>query len=62
MDNISIIIRNKDEAEFIGFTIQSCLDFFNKPEIRDVPDLCIPRTTMIFFSNLTKFIPSLYKI
>ena len=33
MDNISIIIRNKDEAEFIGFTIQSCLDFFNKPEI-----------------------------
>ena len=33
MDNISIIIRNKNEAEFIGFTIQSCLDFFNKPEI-----------------------------
>ena len=33
MDNISIIIRNKDEAEFIGFAIQSCLDFFNKPEI-----------------------------
>ena len=30
---ISIIIRNKNEAEFIGFTIQSCLDFFGKPEI-----------------------------
>jgi glycosyltransferase involved in cell wall biosynthesis len=33
MDNISIIIRNKNEADFIGFAIQSCLDFFNKPEI-----------------------------
>ena len=33
MDNLSIIIRNKNEADFIGFAIQSCLDFFNKPEI-----------------------------
>ena len=33
MDNISIIIRNRDEAEHIGYAIQSCLDFFNKPEI-----------------------------
>lgn len=33
MDNISIIIRNRDEAQYIGFAIQSCLDFFNKPEI-----------------------------
>ena len=33
MDNISIIIRNKNESEFIGFAIQSCLDFFDKPEI-----------------------------
>ena len=33
MDNISIIIRNKNESEFIGFSIQSCLDFFDKPEI-----------------------------
>ena len=33
MDNISIIIRNKNEEEFIGFAIQSCLDFFDKPEI-----------------------------
>ena len=33
MDNISIIIRNRNEAEFIGFAIQSCLDFFSKPEI-----------------------------
>lgn len=30
---ISIIIRNKNEAEFIGFTLQSCLDFFGTPEI-----------------------------
>jgi rhamnosyltransferase len=33
MDDISIIIRNRNESEFIGFALQSCLDFFNKPEI-----------------------------
>jgi len=33
MDNISIIIRNRNESEFIGFAIQSCLDHFNNPEI-----------------------------
>ncbi len=38
MDNISIIIRNRNESEFIGFAIQSCLDFFNKPEIIVVDD------------------------
>jgi rhamnosyltransferase len=33
MDNISIIIRNRNEGEYIGFAIQSCLDHFNNPEI-----------------------------
>ena len=33
MEKISIIIRNKNEAEYIGFAIQSCLDFFEKPQI-----------------------------
>ena len=33
MDNISVIIRNRNEAEYIGFAIQSCLDHFKKPEI-----------------------------
>jgi len=33
MDNISIIIRNKNEGDYIGFALQSCLDFFIKPEI-----------------------------
>ena len=33
MDNISIIIRNKNESRYIGFAIQSCLDNFYKPEI-----------------------------
>lgn len=32
-NNISIVIRNKNEADYIGFAIQSCLDFFGKPEI-----------------------------
>ena len=33
MDNVSIIIRNRNESEFIGFALQSCLDYFNNPEI-----------------------------
>ena len=33
MDNISIIIRNKNEAEYIGFALQSCIEFFKNPEI-----------------------------
>tara|TARA_R110002096_G_scaffold396661_1_gene592565 strand:- start:1980 stop:2627 length:648 start_codon:yes stop_codon:yes gene_type:complete len=33
MDNISIIIRNRNEGEHIGFAIQSCLDHFETPEI-----------------------------
>lgn len=33
MDNISIIIRNRNESQYIGFAIQSCLDHFKKPEI-----------------------------
>jgi len=33
MDNISIIIRNKNEEQHIGYAIQSCLDFFDRPEI-----------------------------
>ena len=30
---VSVIIRNRNENEYIGFAIQSCLDFFDKPEI-----------------------------
>jgi glycosyltransferase involved in cell wall biosynthesis len=33
MDKISVIIRNRDEAEHIGYAIQSCIDHFDKPEI-----------------------------
>ena len=33
MDNISIIIRNRNEDTHVGFAIQSCLDHFDKPEI-----------------------------
>jgi rhamnosyltransferase len=33
MGKVSIIIRNRNEGEFIGFALQSCLDFFDKPEI-----------------------------
>ena len=33
MDNISVIIRNRNEAEYIGFAIHSCLDHFKKSEI-----------------------------
>ena len=33
MDNISVIIRNKNEERYIGYTIQSVINLFNKPEI-----------------------------
>ena len=33
LNNISVIIRNRNESEFIGFAIQSCLDQFENPEI-----------------------------
>ena len=33
MDNISVIIRCKDEEQYIGHTIQSVIDSFDKPEI-----------------------------
>ena len=35
---ISIIIRNKNEANFIGHAIQSCIDQFSNPEIIVVDD------------------------
>ena len=38
MDKVSIVIRNKNESRFIGYAIQSCLDFFNNPEIIVVDD------------------------
>jgi len=33
MDNISVIIRNKNEETYIGFAIQSVLDHFVNPQI-----------------------------
>ena len=33
MDKISVIIRNRNESEYIGFAIQSVIDHFKDPEI-----------------------------
>ena len=33
MDNISVIIRNRNEERYIGYAIQSVLDNFKDPEI-----------------------------
>ena len=33
MDNISVIIRNRNEERHIGYAIQSVLDNFENPEI-----------------------------
>ena len=33
MDKISVIIRNRNESEYIGFAIQSVIDHFEDPEI-----------------------------
>jgi len=58
MDNISIIIRNKNEAEFIGFTLQSCIDFFNEPEIIIVNNNSVDDSMDVVqnFNNRTKII------
>ena len=32
-NKISIIIRNRNESDYIGFAIQSCIDYFVQPEI-----------------------------
>jgi rhamnosyltransferase len=67
MDNISIIIRNRNESEYIGFAIQSCLDNFDKPEIiivdnnstddsLEIVNLFIDRTT-IKVININNYTP-----
>ena len=33
MDNLSIIVRNRNEAEYIGFALQSICDFIPKAEV-----------------------------
>ena len=33
MENITVIIRNRNEGRWIGHSIQSCLENFNSPEI-----------------------------
>jgi glycosyltransferase involved in cell wall biosynthesis len=33
MDNISVIIRNRNEEQYIGFAIQSVINNFINPEI-----------------------------
>ena len=33
MDNISVIIRCRNEEQWVGHSIQSVIDNFNKPEI-----------------------------
>ena len=67
MDNISIIIRNKNEAEFIGFAIQSCLDFFDRPQIIIINNNSVDDSmdvvqnfnnrTEIIIKNLTSYKP-----
>tara|TARA_Y100000593_G_scaffold53123_1_gene99522 strand:- start:1613 stop:2251 length:639 start_codon:yes stop_codon:yes gene_type:complete len=38
MDNISVIIRNRNEERYIGYAIQSALDLFKNPEIIVIDD------------------------
>jgi len=58
MDNISIIIRNKNEAEYIGFAIQSCIEFFENPEIIVINNNSIDDSMDVVqnFNNRTKII------
>ena len=56
MDNISIVIRNKNEQQHIGYAIQSCLDFFNRPEIIIVDNDSRDRSldNVMLFNDRTK--------
>ena len=47
MDNISVIIRNRNEERYIGYAIQSVLDTFDKPEIIVVDNNSTDNTTKI---------------
>jgi glycosyltransferase involved in cell wall biosynthesis len=38
MDNVSVIIRNHNEKEYIGFAIQSVLDYIPNSEILIIDD------------------------
>tara|TARA_Y100000593_G_scaffold11444_1_gene20511 strand:- start:53090 stop:53734 length:645 start_codon:yes stop_codon:yes gene_type:complete len=55
-DNLSIIIRNRNEENWIGYAIQSCLDTFNDPEIIIVDNNSIDQSMEIVnefcFSNI----------
>lgn len=54
---ISILIRNKNEQDFIGFSIQSCIDHFDNPEIiildNDSTDESLEIVKMFPFSDIT---------
>jgi len=56
MDKISIVIRNRNEGQYIGFAIQSCLDNFDEPEIivvdNNSTDDSLEVVNMINWSNI----------
>jgi len=46
-DDISVIIRCRNEEAHIGYAIQSCLDFFQSPEIIVVNNNCTDNTEYV---------------
>jgi len=60
MDDISIIIRCRNEESHIGFAIQSCLDNFNRPEIIFVNNQSTDDSSKVvdFFAHDTDLSPS----
>ena len=59
MGKISVIIRNKNEERWIGHAIQSCLDFFDDPEIiivdNESADASMQIVNEFCFSNIKTF-------
>ena len=59
MDNISVIIRNKNEERYIGYAIQSVLDKFLNPEIiiidNDSTDDSVEIAKSFNFSNVKTY-------
>ncbi len=59
MDNISVIIRNRNEERYIGYAIQSVLDSFSNPEIiivdNNSTDNSLEIVKQFTFSNIKQY-------
>ena len=51
MDKISVVIRNRNESEYIGFAIQSVIDNFKDPEILSNQKIKMTKLVILQFQH-----------